>query len=267
MVVGSTCLVAQIVIPLFSSQQRKDIDDYAAKVQNVIAELALKNPRGWIVDLRGNGGGNMWAMLAGVGPILGEGEPGASLQEDGTQGSVGDERRIRFRRLKIAEIHHHRQVRQITRLYRLLHGYEVRLPPVRRLDSHHHIRVLAPCPRPVPDSCRTGSGPRRHPRPAIPAPTMLISARTRVWALSMIRRRNSGKSRQPEVPASTMVVTPVRNPAASGCRLWSPFAETACLIPQNTSTWISTSPGEKRLVRLSLEFSANWPLTFRIADS
>ena len=86
MVVGSTCAVAQIVIPLFSSQERKDIDDYAAKVQSVIAELALKSPRGWIVDLRGNGGGNMWAMLAGVGPILGEGEPGAALQEDGTQG-------------------------------------------------------------------------------------------------------------------------------------------------------------------------------------
>ena len=87
MVVDSSCPIAQIVIPLFSSQQRKDLDDYATKVQNVIAELALKNPRGWIVDLRGNGGGNMWAMLAGVGPILGEGEPGASLQEDGTQGT------------------------------------------------------------------------------------------------------------------------------------------------------------------------------------
>ena len=28
---------------------------------------------GWIVDLRGNGGGNMWPMIAGVGPVLGEG--------------------------------------------------------------------------------------------------------------------------------------------------------------------------------------------------
>jgi len=27
---------------------------------------------GWIVDLRGNGGGNMWPMLAGVGPLLGD---------------------------------------------------------------------------------------------------------------------------------------------------------------------------------------------------
>lgn len=32
---------------------------------------------GWIVDLRRNGGGNMWPMLAGVGPILGEGDAGA----------------------------------------------------------------------------------------------------------------------------------------------------------------------------------------------
>jgi C-terminal processing protease CtpA/Prc len=31
---------------------------------------------GWIVDLRGNGGGNMWPMIAGVGPILGEGVVG-----------------------------------------------------------------------------------------------------------------------------------------------------------------------------------------------
>lgn len=86
MVINSPCPVAQVVIPLFSSEKRKDIDDYAGKVQEVIGGLALKNPQGWIVDLRGNGGGNMWAMLAGVGPILGDGEPGASLQEDGTKG-------------------------------------------------------------------------------------------------------------------------------------------------------------------------------------
>ncbi len=31
---------------------------------------------GWIVDLRGNTGGNMWPMIAGVGPVLGEGVVG-----------------------------------------------------------------------------------------------------------------------------------------------------------------------------------------------
>lgn len=36
----------------------------------------------WVVDLRGNQGGNMWPMLAGVGPILGEGEVGAFVYPD-----------------------------------------------------------------------------------------------------------------------------------------------------------------------------------------
>lgn len=31
---------------------------------------------GWIVDLRQNGGGNMWPMLAGIGPVLGDGTAG-----------------------------------------------------------------------------------------------------------------------------------------------------------------------------------------------
>lgn len=35
-----------------------------------------KNLKGWIVDLRGNFGGNMWKMLAAIGPILGEGVVG-----------------------------------------------------------------------------------------------------------------------------------------------------------------------------------------------
>lgn len=40
---------------------------------------------GWVVDLRFNGGGNMWPMLAGVGPILGEGSPGRFVDADAVQ--------------------------------------------------------------------------------------------------------------------------------------------------------------------------------------
>lgn len=36
----------------------------------------------WIVDLRGNTGGNMWPMIAGVGPILGEGPLGSFVDAD-----------------------------------------------------------------------------------------------------------------------------------------------------------------------------------------
>ena len=38
---------------------------------------------GWIVDLRGNGGGNMWPMIAGLGPILGEGTVGHFINPAG----------------------------------------------------------------------------------------------------------------------------------------------------------------------------------------
>jgi carboxyl-terminal processing protease len=87
MITGSACPVADIVLPLFSAEARKDIDDFATKVQSVVADLAAHHPRGWIVDLRGNGGGNMWAMLAGIGPIVGEGEPGAAIEADGSRGT------------------------------------------------------------------------------------------------------------------------------------------------------------------------------------
>ncbi|SPE22403.1 Peptidase S41 (fragment) [Candidatus Sulfopaludibacter sp. SbA3] len=68
--------IAQIVIPMFSGP---DLDAFATRIQAVIADLAAKKPCGWIVDLRGNGGGNIWPMMAGVGPILGEGEPGGVM--------------------------------------------------------------------------------------------------------------------------------------------------------------------------------------------
>jgi len=38
---------------------------------------------GWIVDLRQNGGGNMWPMLAGIGPVLGDGPAGSFLFPEG----------------------------------------------------------------------------------------------------------------------------------------------------------------------------------------
>jgi carboxyl-terminal processing protease len=38
----------------------------------------------WVVDLRGNTGGNMWPMVAGVGPILGEGTLGSFVFPDST---------------------------------------------------------------------------------------------------------------------------------------------------------------------------------------
>jgi C-terminal processing protease CtpA/Prc len=46
---------------------------FADLVQTQIRAQDRPALAGWIVDLRGNTGGNMWPMVAGVGPVLGEG--------------------------------------------------------------------------------------------------------------------------------------------------------------------------------------------------
>ena len=48
-----------------------------------LADLETQNPGGWIVDLRGNTGGNMWPMLTGIGPILGDGAVGSFVAAGG----------------------------------------------------------------------------------------------------------------------------------------------------------------------------------------
>jgi hypothetical protein len=50
--------------------------EFAAQIQQRIREQDSDQIAGWIVDVRRNGGGNMWPMIAGVGPILGAGTAG-----------------------------------------------------------------------------------------------------------------------------------------------------------------------------------------------
>ena len=62
-----------------------DGDIYATNAQQLIREIDSQNPCGWIVDLRENSGGNMWPMLAAIGPILGEGDVGAFVDSYGNK--------------------------------------------------------------------------------------------------------------------------------------------------------------------------------------
>jgi C-terminal processing protease CtpA/Prc len=45
-------------------------------IRQRISTLASGNTCGWIVDLRNNTGGNMWPMIAGLSPLIGEGLAG-----------------------------------------------------------------------------------------------------------------------------------------------------------------------------------------------
>ena len=55
---------------------------YAESIQHTIMAADHPDLKGWIVDLRGNSGGNMWPMIAGVGPVLGEGRIGYIIYYD-----------------------------------------------------------------------------------------------------------------------------------------------------------------------------------------
>jgi carboxyl-terminal processing protease len=60
--------IGYVHVPQWSA----DPTPLADSLQTAIRSLRDARACGWIVDLRANGGGNMWPMLAGVGPLLGD---------------------------------------------------------------------------------------------------------------------------------------------------------------------------------------------------
>jgi hypothetical protein len=86
-------MFAHVVVPHCSAQYsewQKNIpyfQEFTKKLKGIVADLMAQKPDGWLVDLRGNGGGNMWPMLAGITAILGEGDLG-SFRAPGGGGST-----------------------------------------------------------------------------------------------------------------------------------------------------------------------------------
>jgi carboxyl-terminal processing protease len=62
-----------VVTKAFPENERQFVR-FETSLQHILADLDRAHPAGWVVDLRGNVGGNMWPMLAGIGPLLGEGD-------------------------------------------------------------------------------------------------------------------------------------------------------------------------------------------------
>jgi len=56
--------------------------EFAEKLHRIVMDLESQKPQGWIVDLRGNAGGNMWPMVAGIGVLIGEGDLGTFISAD-----------------------------------------------------------------------------------------------------------------------------------------------------------------------------------------
>ena len=65
--------IAYLTIPWVSTTDSLICERIADSLQSVIARLDSRNISRWIIDLRKNSGGNCWPMLAGIGPLLGDG--------------------------------------------------------------------------------------------------------------------------------------------------------------------------------------------------
>jgi len=68
--------IGYIKIPGFRGASNERAQKFAQQIQDAIRELDKNNIKYWIVDLGDDTGGNMWPMLLGLGPILGDGIAG-----------------------------------------------------------------------------------------------------------------------------------------------------------------------------------------------
>jgi len=71
--------IAYLRVPELSSTSDTLLEQFASELQNIIRDLDKANGvKGWIVDLRGNAGGSgFFAIIAGLGPLLGDDTLGA----------------------------------------------------------------------------------------------------------------------------------------------------------------------------------------------
>jgi carboxyl-terminal processing protease len=71
--------IAYVFMPTVPGGTPQANTAFADGLQKILADLDVHNPIGWVLDLRENAGGSMWPMMAGIGPLLGEGENGRFL--------------------------------------------------------------------------------------------------------------------------------------------------------------------------------------------
>lgn len=75
--------VAYLSVPAFAGGTPAHQVEFAESLKNIIQAHDSAATCGWVVDLRQNSGGNLWPMVTGLGPLLGDGELAASVYPDG----------------------------------------------------------------------------------------------------------------------------------------------------------------------------------------
>jgi len=75
--------VGYIGVPAYRGSDPDAGRAYARRAHEAIAGVAKSAACGWVVDLRKNGGGNMWPMLSGLRPLVGDGLLGSFDRRNG----------------------------------------------------------------------------------------------------------------------------------------------------------------------------------------
>ncbi len=65
--------IAYLRMPFVFGGNESAATYFADQLHLLLQQLDRSKPKAWILDLRNNRGGNCWPMLAGIGPLLGEG--------------------------------------------------------------------------------------------------------------------------------------------------------------------------------------------------
>lgn len=72
-----------IGLPPCGTGDRRQMTLYAWTIRGLIASQSAAGATSWVIDLRLNGGGNIWPMLVGLAPLLGDGPQFRSLMPRG----------------------------------------------------------------------------------------------------------------------------------------------------------------------------------------
>jgi C-terminal processing protease CtpA/Prc len=76
--------IGLVTVPAFVGLNARRMSRYVDEMHDVMKSIDSDEVCAWIVDLRDNTGGNVFPMLAGIGPILGSGNAGGGVRADGT---------------------------------------------------------------------------------------------------------------------------------------------------------------------------------------
>lgn len=81
--------IAYVVVPICNAGSLDELQQYATNLRTAILAMEARDPAAWLIELRFNGGGNVWPMLIGIRPILGDGLQLTGIDSTGVLTKIG----------------------------------------------------------------------------------------------------------------------------------------------------------------------------------